>query len=86
MSKGKVHTLIIPGRAKAGGKNRTALNIHTNTDRTLARIQIVVQGHVMGEAVMNAQTLEKFIQACQHQLGKLKSGPLPVDNSIILKE
>lgn len=82
----KVQQLLIPGRAKAGGKNRTALTVHRNMTNTLARIQIVVQGHIMGEAIMNAQTLEQFIEACQHHLSKLKEGPLPVDAASIIKE
>ena len=86
MTKSKITPLIIPGRAAAGGKNKTALTVHRNRENTLARIQIVVQGHVMGEAIMNAATLEQFIRACQHHLGKLKAGPLPTDGTTVLKE
>jgi hypothetical protein len=83
---GNVRKLVRPGPTKPGGKSRTALAIQRNSTNTLARIQVVVQGHVMGEAIMNARTLEQFIAACQHHLSRLKEGPSPAGVATIKTE
>lgn len=68
--------LVLPGlptpqKSKPGSR----LGIVRNNTNTLVKIKFVVEGHVMGEAIMNAQTFEQFIHSCQQELARMKEGP-----------